>query len=246
MLEFLFDVVGEKFNTSRNEGGSSNEDEKVLSITYFINKLFNVSEIQEINEIDNVLQSLKATLIYKGLDFSIVFAEPESADEGRRRRGGKRSEESLERKRSRQNENAIDLTYHYSRFSQQLVSEEFCQRVAQLNARNVSNEQLKKLSNFLSLNQKNQSIVHLNAWLHHLRRVTTAFQVPNKDILPIICSKLLRNEAVFRSYAESTADLKGRREEEKNIEVADLRSVLLKFGVNYINQDIFVQQFTNN
>jgi Ca2+-binding EF-hand superfamily protein len=126
------------------------------------------------------------------------------------------------------------------------VAEEFCQRLAQLNARNVTPEQIKRLANFLSLNQKNQTVVYLNAWLHHLRRVSTAFQVPNKDILPIICSKLLRNEAVFRSYAESTAELKGKREEEKNIEVADLRSVLMKFGVNYINQDIFVHQFTNN
>ena len=62
----------------------------------------------------------------------------------------------------------------------------------------------------------------------------------------MICSKLLRNEQVFRSYAESTAELKGRREDEKIIEVADLRQVLVKFGVNYINQDIFVNEFTRN
>ena len=51
---------------------------------------------------------------------------------------------------------------------------------------------------------------------------------------------------MFRSYAESTAELKGRREDEKIIEVADLRQVLVKFGVNYINQDIFVNEFTRN
>ena len=62
----------------------------------------------------------------------------------------------------------------------------------------------------------------------------------------MICSKLLRNEQVFRSYAESTAELKGRREDEKIIDVADLRQVLVKFGVNYINQDIFVNEFTRN
>jgi hypothetical protein len=76
--------------------------------------------------------------------------------------------------------------------------------------------------------------------------VGTAFHIPNKEILPVICSKLLRNETVFRSYAESTAELKGRREDEKIIEVADLRQVLVKFGVNYINQDIFVNEFTRN
>lgn len=74
-MEFLFDVVAEKFNTSRAEGTTTNEDEKILSITYFINKLFNITETVEINEIDTILQNMKAALIYKGLDFSIVFAE---------------------------------------------------------------------------------------------------------------------------------------------------------------------------
>ena len=79
-----------------------------------------------------------------------------------------------------------------------------------------------------------------------MRRVATAFHNPDKEILPVICSKLLRNENVFRSYAESTGELKGRREEEKIIDVADLRQVLIKFGVNYINQDVFVNEFTRN
>ena len=123
---------------------------------------------------------------------------------------------------------------------------EFCQRLESLRAHGVTPEHISKLSHFLSLNQKNQTIVYLNAWLHHLRRVATAFHIPNKDILPVICSKLLRNEAVFKSYAESTAELKGKRDDEKVIEVADLRQVLVKFGVNYLNQDIFVNEFTRN
>ncbi len=56
----------------------------------------------------------------------------------------------------------------------------------------------------------------------------------------------MRNENVFRSYAESTAELKGKRDDEKIICVADLRQVLVKFGVNYLNQDIFVNEFTKN
>ena len=82
--------------------------------------------------------------------------------------------------------------------------------------------------------------------MHHLRRVSSSFHVPNKAILPVICSKLLRNESVFRSYVESTAELKGLREEEKLIEIADLRQVLHKFGVNYLNQDVFINEFTRN
>ena len=45
---------------------------------------------------------------------------------------------------------------------------------------------------------------------------------------------------------ESTAELRGRREEEKVVEVPDLRQVLLKFGVNYINQDLFVSEFSRS
>lgn len=229
MLEFLFDVVGEKFNTSREEGGASNDEEKVLSVTYFINKLFTTTETTEMSEVDQVLMNVKAAMIYKGLDFSIIFAEQAAQEERGRRTSSK------EDKQKKSDSNAIDLTYHYSRFSQQLVAEEFCQRVQQLNAQGVTPEQIKKLSNFFALNQKNQSIIYLNSWLHHLRRVATAFHTPSKDILPVICSKLLRNEQVFRSYAEQTAELKGRREEEKVLEVADLRGVLLRFGVNYVN-----------
>ena len=75
MLEFLFEVVAEKYNTNREDGTNSNEDDKVMSITYFINKLFSNVETSELNEIDVILQNVKAALIYKGLDFSIVFAE---------------------------------------------------------------------------------------------------------------------------------------------------------------------------
>jgi len=38
--------------------------------------------------------------------------------------------------------------------------------------------------------------------------------------------------------------LKQKREEDKFIEQADLRSVLRKFGVNYINQSLFLNEFT--
>lgn len=111
VLEFLFDMVGEKYNTHRTEGASSNNEERVLSVSYFINKLFNTSEITEINEIDSILQNLKATLIYKGLDFSIVFAESDSEE-----RTSSRRSKGEDAKRAAKGQ--IDLTSHYSRFSQ--------------------------------------------------------------------------------------------------------------------------------
>lgn len=78
VLEFLFDVVAEKFNTVPNEDDTTNDDVKVLSITYFINKLFSNIETTELSEVDQTLENIKAALIYKGLDFSIVFAENSS------------------------------------------------------------------------------------------------------------------------------------------------------------------------
>ena len=47
----------------------------MLSVTYFINKLFSTQETLEITEVDTILQNIKAALIYKGLDFSVIFAE---------------------------------------------------------------------------------------------------------------------------------------------------------------------------
>jgi len=80
------------------------------------------------------------------------------------------------------------------------VREEFCRRVESLKAPNVTPDKIQRLATFLALNQKNPAIIYLNAWLHHLRRAKTTFQVADKRVLPLICSKLLRNEAVFRSW----------------------------------------------
>lgn len=136
------------------------------------------------------------------------------------------------------------MTMHYTRFGQQLVKEEFCRRVESLNALHVTPERVRRLATFLALNQKNQTIIYLNSWLHHLRRANTAFQEADRRVLPLICSKLLRNERVFRSWLESCGHVRGKRDEEKFIQLADLRQVLTKFGVSYINQDMFLKEFT--
>jgi hypothetical protein len=103
------------------------------------------------------------------------------------------------------------------------VKEEFCSRIDSLGAEKVTPESVRRLATFLALNQANQSIVYLSSWLHHLRRANTAFQVADKKVLPLICVKLLRNEKVFRSWLESCGHIRGKREEEKFIEIADLR-----------------------
>lgn len=94
-------MVGERYNTARPADGTQNlDEERVLSVSYFINKLFNAAETLEINEIDTILQSIKATLIYKGLDYSVIFAEQSSAeDRGGSRRGKSATGEDAEKKR---------------------------------------------------------------------------------------------------------------------------------------------------
>ena len=59
--------------------------------------------------------------------------------------------------------------------------------------------------------------------------------MPLRETLPAICSKLLSNETVFRGLVDTVGLLKQKRDEEKFIDLADLRTVLKKFGVNYIN-----------
>jgi hypothetical protein len=81
--------------------------------------------------------------------------------------------------------------------------------------------------------------------MHHLRRTSTAFHIADRDMLPVICSKLLRNEAVLRSNLDTIGMIKNHREQEKFIDLADLKSVLHKYNLTYINQCLFLQEFTH-
>jgi hypothetical protein len=184
------------------------------------------------------MQMIKATMIYKGIDFGIIFAEKTNED-------AKEQAKSKSRSHSRQKQDdKIDLMCHYTRFAQQIMKAEFVERIMQLNATDLSRDRVIRLANYLSLNQRAQSVIYLNTWLHHLKRVSTQFQTPIASVLPIMCSKLLKNEANFRSMIEATAGLKQKRDHEKFVELADLRLVLKKFGISYINQNLFLDAFT--
>lgn len=41
---------------------------------------------------------------------------------------------------------------HYTRFAQQLMKNEFCERLGQLKATNVTEDRIRRLANYLSLN----------------------------------------------------------------------------------------------
>lgn len=136
------------------------------------------------------------------------------------------------------------MTMNYSRFAQQIVKEMFCSRVEQLKAFGVDKEKIQRLATFLALNQETQQIIYQKAWLHHLRRAETNFHDPDRRVLPLICTKLARNATNFRSSLEQSGHLRQiTRDEDKVIEIPDLRIVLRKFGLNYINQEMFIKEF---
>jgi hypothetical protein len=177
-LEFLFDVMSEKFVKGSNIDQSNKEplskaevqasiqaETKYLNLLFFFGKLFQKNERREVTEVDETLSLIKAALIYKGVDFSIIFAEV--SDDADQKKGSKQKTKKVKN----ETEEKVDMMCHYTRFAQQMVKNEFCERLMQLKATNVTEDRIRRLANYLSLNQKNQSIIYLNSWLHHLRRV---------------------------------------------------------------------------
>lgn len=78
-LEQLFDVMADDLSV---EGEQPREDEqKYLHLPFFMSKLFQKEEMEDINDIDNTLANIKAALIYKGIDFGCIFAEATEDDE---------------------------------------------------------------------------------------------------------------------------------------------------------------------
>lgn len=254
-LEFLFQVLSEPYTLpptefEPREAQKKTEPERVISLRFFMNKLFRPEEQREVDEIDQTLSQIKAALVYKGLDFAVIFAE--QADENAGVRKGKQAKRSKEERQAereaeaamgKKQEQTVDLTLHHTRFAQQIVKEEFCRRVEALNAQHITPERVRRLATFLALNQMNQTLIYLSSWLHHLRRASTAFQEADRRVLPLICAKLIKNERLFRSWLDSCGHIRGKRDEEKFICLADLRSVLSKFCVSYINQEMFLKEF---
>lgn len=77
-LEFLFDVMSERFASPTSNGEDPNapkEESKYLNLIFFMGKLFNRNENREVNEVDQTLQLVKAAMIYKGVDLGNIFAE---------------------------------------------------------------------------------------------------------------------------------------------------------------------------
>ena len=94
-LELLFDVLSERFdsNTQEQDGNEQQAAElqaekKYLYLPYFMSKLFKMGEVRDISEVDETLSCIKAALVFKGIDFAIIFAEENEEDD--KQKGGKK------------------------------------------------------------------------------------------------------------------------------------------------------------
>jgi hypothetical protein len=81
----------------------------------------------------------------------------------------------------------------------ELTKEEFIKRVNTILAQNVSETQLTRLATFLSLNEEHPNMIQKEAWIHQLRRSKHSLHIADRDVIPIMCCKLLRNESAFKS-----------------------------------------------
>lgn len=130
-LEFLFDVMSESYMLPKTDfepkasgKGEEVQQPKVLNLQFFLEKLFDKHESREVDEIEDTLSNIKASLVYKGLDFSIIFAEEEEVKVELRKAGKKMSREdraAREREKHearKKREQSVDMTLNYSRHAQ--------------------------------------------------------------------------------------------------------------------------------
>lgn len=72
----------------------SEVENRTLKLKFFLTKLFQEHETKEVDEIETTLSNIKSALVYKGLEFSVVFAEEsEEKNEKPRRQASKRTKE---------------------------------------------------------------------------------------------------------------------------------------------------------
>ena len=154
-LEFLFDVMSERFadNAPQEDPRAPKAEVKYLNLIFFMGKLFSRHENREVIEVDLTLQLIKAALIYKGVDLGNIFAEDnQDADKKPKGKRAVLKGAKKEKKTEETEQKKVDMMSHYSRFSQCIVKDEFCARLEQVNATNVTPDMIRRLGNYLSLN----------------------------------------------------------------------------------------------
>ena len=209
MLEYLFDLLGEQYILGDNM--------KILSIGYFLKKLFTKTENIEINQIKGMMKKILLVLEYRGMEPESVFAEV-----------------PLDK---------LNATTMNIRVQEVLEKSEFENRLKLLGINDLSSGEITKIANFLSLNEKNEKVqvVYLRNYLQHLKSAglsVAELSVSKNYLLSFICTKLLISEVRLKRQCYELADVV-----EGYIEPSGIRTVLNANGIISSYADLFIEYF---
>ena len=167
----IFELLAEKF--------SSEDKQKILSLSYFTKKIFSQFENLEIVKMSIILGKVKTGLIFKKIDIQRIFCEfnPE--------------------------------TRTYSKIPLQTISKQyFINRLIEINILDITNSEIEKLAMFLSIKDPKSKIAYisLNIVQHYLRKLQGKYQFQDvsyhKNIL-LMVNELLLKESKLRKCFDS-------------------------------------------
>jgi len=191
------------------------DGEKVLSVAHFLKKLLNDEEAKEGAEIEQILKKISGSLNYRGIEPEVIFLDC-----------------PLEK---------VNVTIIPKKLKEVIEKSEFIKRVKALNITHISDPEIEKLANYLSVSERTEKIeiIYMNTYLHHLKNVSTYVpmsQNAKKALLSVMCSKLLLSEARFKRQCYELTDII-----EGCIEPAGARAVLTANGIISRHADLFVE-----
>ena len=156
---------------------SEKDQEKVLNIAFFFKKVMSSNENFMLVQIFRTLGLIKSNLLAKGLPFDYLFRD-----------------------------NKDPLRIEDSLIQKAILSEEFEEKVMNLRISEISEKELKRLSNFLKMAAKdNKSYIGLDVFLHYLRKTQTkAVFINSPDDLKTLNREILAflgKESEIREFA---------------------------------------------
>jgi len=123
-----------------------------------------------------------------------------------------------------------------------LEKTEFEKRLQNLNIPNLSQVEIKMVSNYLALNEKTEKlqVIHLKNYLHHINNVSsyTGHSIDSKTILlSILCARLLISESKFKKQCYEMANI-----DKGCIDPSGIRTVLIANGIISKYADFFIEE----
>jgi len=109
----------------------------------------------------------------------------------------------------------------------------------------VTEVQIRRLANFITLNQENPNYCYRKDWVHQLRRSKHSLHVADHRVIPVICCRFLRNLNAFQNQLTIVGQvIKNTPKKYKMVDIADLKQVLSKWNLTYVSQSLFLEEFT--